>query len=188
MDFKILKFKFGFRDYIVQLWDTAGLEKYKSITKSYFHSAAGIVIALDSTDPDALNKLDRWILNIEECLCEDSSCKISVALTKRDLENKIDMEFLKVVAERYDFKFFQVSSKTGENVNTMFDEVIHSSLVSRNKMYLAKKAEFLRCNDSYINNSPTEENSQLSNSDLTISLSLNPTPKNAFPKEKTCLC
>lgn len=189
MDFKMVKYNFGFRDYIVQIWDTAGLEKYKSITKSYFHSAACIIVALDSNDEYSLAKLDKWILSIQDCLSEDSFCKIIVAVTKTDLEAKMDMEFLKIVAERYDFKYFEVSSKTGEKVNEMFEYAIHGSLVARNKIYLSKKAELFKSNnDSYLNNSPTEGNSLASNCDLLMSFSLNSLPKSDCNKEKKCLC
>ena len=108
---------------------------------------------MDVTDPYGLVKLETWIHTIEESFSKDSECKIILALTKMDLDKEIDMDFVYVVAERYDLKFFEVSSKNGENVKEMFEYLIKESIVLKNKQFLSNRTENFRKTNSRKTNS-----------------------------------
>ena len=182
----MLKYKYGFQDYTVQIWDSAGLEKYRSITKSYFHSAAGIILAVDVTDFDALSKLDIWIQNIEESLPNDSHTKLILALTKIDQEKQMDMKFLNNIVDRYELIYFEVSSKTGENVNEMFEFIVHESLMSKNRMFLSKQTEMMRSSNNYIIPTVDSSGNSMANS---VILSDNSFHKTNLPSNsKICTC
>lgn len=42
------------------LWDTAGSERFRSITKSYYQDAAAAIIVYDITNPKSFASLDHW--------------------------------------------------------------------------------------------------------------------------------
>ena len=45
----------------LQIWDTAGQESFKSITRSYYRGAAGALLCYDITRRDTFNHLTRWL-------------------------------------------------------------------------------------------------------------------------------
>ena len=45
----------------LQIWDTAGSESFKSITRSYYRSAAGALLVYDITHRDSFNHLSEWL-------------------------------------------------------------------------------------------------------------------------------
>ena len=45
----------------VQIWDTAGQESFKSITRSYYRGAAGALLVYDITRKETFNHLTRWL-------------------------------------------------------------------------------------------------------------------------------
>ena len=52
----------------IQIWDTAGQEKYKAITKNLFLKVMGALILYDITDESSFEKLKTWVSTIkEEC-------------------------------------------------------------------------------------------------------------------------
>ena len=45
----------------LQIWDTAGQESFRSITRSYYRGAAGALLVYDITRRDTFNHLTRWL-------------------------------------------------------------------------------------------------------------------------------
>jgi small GTP-binding protein len=45
----------------VTLWDTAGQEKYKSLSKVYYKGASGVLIVYDVTDPQSYLDVESWM-------------------------------------------------------------------------------------------------------------------------------
>lgn len=48
----------------LQVWDTAGSEKYRTLTSNYYHSAAGCICVYDLLAADSLYSLDTWISDV----------------------------------------------------------------------------------------------------------------------------
>lgn len=45
----------------LQIWDTAGQESFRSITRSYYRGAAGALLVYDITRRETFNHLARWL-------------------------------------------------------------------------------------------------------------------------------
>jgi len=43
------------------IWDTAGQEKFRSITASFFHGVAGVILAFSVTEMTSFQKLNLWL-------------------------------------------------------------------------------------------------------------------------------
>src|SRR5438309_1672069 len=74
----------------LQIWDTAGHERFRSITKSYYKSASGIILCYDVSSEDSFKNLERWLKDINEC-CEGDVPIILVG-NKIDLKKTITTE------------------------------------------------------------------------------------------------
>jgi small GTP-binding protein len=53
----------------LQIWDTAGQEKFRAITKAYYRTAAGVLIVFDLTDRRSFDQLPSWINDVRT-LCD----------------------------------------------------------------------------------------------------------------------
>lgn len=50
----------------LQIWDTAGQENFRSITRSYYRSAAAAILVYDITCQDSFSSIKSWMEEIEE--------------------------------------------------------------------------------------------------------------------------
>ena len=101
----------------VQLWDTAGQEKYKSITKNLFLKVQGVLAVYDITNDTSFANLKSWIKIIkEEC---GKHMPIILVGNKNDLENQrnIDKNVAIAFAQEEKVEYIETSSKSGENIS-----------------------------------------------------------------------
>uniref|UniRef100_A0A915IWS1 Uncharacterized protein n=1 Tax=Romanomermis culicivorax TaxID=13658 RepID=A0A915IWS1_ROMCU len=63
VDFKLKTIKLDKDRIRLELWDTAGLERYRTIYNSYYHSAHGVMIVYDITDSRSFENLKNYWLN-----------------------------------------------------------------------------------------------------------------------------
>ena len=70
----------------LQIWDTAGEERFDSLTKMYFNGAAAAFIVYDITEKHTFEKARKWVHDLEET---DSDNQMPVI--KFLVGNKIDL-------------------------------------------------------------------------------------------------
>lgn len=76
----------------LEIWDTAGQEHFKSITRSYYRGAAGIILAFDLSNKATFDSMfNRWIPSIEDTLSssELKHASFVVVGTKADLPRQL---------------------------------------------------------------------------------------------------
>lgn len=70
----------------VQIWDTAGQEAFKSITRQYYKSAAGAILVYDITRKESFDNIKDWI---RECTTHGSQeLRIILVGNKCDLDKQ----------------------------------------------------------------------------------------------------
>ena len=118
----------------IQIWDTAGQEKYKSITKNLFLKVMGALVLYDITNEESFTKLKEWVELIkEECV---RHIKILIIGNKSDLESQraIDKEDAMKYANEEKVQYIECSSKTGENVEkaiiVLSEKILESTEIS----------------------------------------------------------
>jgi len=108
----------------VQIWDTAGQDRYKSITKSYIKGAHGIILIYDVTKRRTFEGIQNWVKQIKEQV----SSRVCVAL----VANKIDEKEKREVTEQegirlgkdIGYHFYEASAKESINIDECFDNLI----------------------------------------------------------------
>ena len=108
-----------------QIWDTAGQDRFRAITKNYYKGANGIILIYDVTNSQTFENVKNWITQIKE----EASKNVVIYLAA----NKIDVaDDLKVItpeegqkmADEYHMPFFETSAKEGININEIFEDIV----------------------------------------------------------------
>ncbi|XP_022090884.1 ras-related protein Rab-8A-like [Acanthaster planci] len=120
IDFKIRTIELDGKKIKLQIWDTAGQDRFRTITTAYYRGAMGIMLVYDITNHKSFENISNWIRNIEEHASSD--------VEKMILGNKCDMEDRRVVTKdkgeqlaiEYGIKFMETSAKASINVEEAF--------------------------------------------------------------------
>ena len=109
-------------DIKILLWDTAGQEKFHSISSAFYRDSIGVFLCFDHTDRKSFKDVEKWLSLMLDKL-PDYAQIILVGL-KNDLKHKVQVTELeaKTFARNHQMRFYSVSSKTGKNIEKMFME------------------------------------------------------------------
>ena len=108
----------------LQIWDTAGQDRFRSITKNYYKGANGIVVIFSVVDKLSFINIKSWINQIKAEV-DDKVTIIIVGNKIDDEENReVTTEEGEELARSFDLNFFECSAKTGENINETFNELV----------------------------------------------------------------
>ncbi|XP_054852950.1 ras-related protein Rab-36 isoform X2 [Eublepharis macularius] len=126
VDFEIERFEIAGVPYSLQIWDTAGQEKFKCIASAYYRGAEIVITVFDLADIQTLDHTKQWL---EDALRENEpgSSFIFLVGTKKDLVSTAACERTELDAIRFanemQAEYWSVSAKTGENVKEFFSRV-----------------------------------------------------------------
>ncbi|KAH0795395.1 small GTP-binding protein [Histomonas meleagridis] len=115
----------------LQIWDTAGMERYKSLGPIYYRDAVAAIIVYDQTDQDSADAVSKWYGAFHATV--KTPIYVVIVGNKDDLDNKVvSNETMEEYAKANNFDFFLTSAKTGKNVNELFNSVISHLVQSKN--------------------------------------------------------
>ena len=134
---KIIKIKEG--GYVkAQIWDTAGQEKYKSITSHHYRKAVGALLVYDVTRKLTFENCIKWYNELK--INTEKECVICIVGNKCDLveENpkrrEVSTEEGREFARKNKTLFFEISAKNNNNVVECFEELLQQIYNTRRKM------------------------------------------------------
>jgi small GTP-binding protein len=105
----------------LNIWDTAGEEKYHALAPIFYRGAQGAVIIFDVTNRETFNRATKWFNELSNYA--EGKPKIVLVGNKIDLPNReISNEEASKLATKYNCFFIEASAYTGKNV----DEIFHS--------------------------------------------------------------
>lgn len=117
----------------LSLWDTAGQETYKSITRSYFRGASGALLVFDITRPSTFTSCTQWLHDLRQ-IAEDGIVIVLVG-NKSDLAGDgSELKHGRVTKQEAEewchlnnvVHYVETSAKSGEGVERAFLEVAES--------------------------------------------------------------
>lgn len=110
--------------YKLQIWDTAGQEAFRSITRSYYRGTIGCLMVYDVTNKTSFESLNFWIDDLKK-YC-DPNTVITLVGNKTDLETNREVSVVEgqEFAEKHGISFFETSAKTGNKVSDCFMDAV----------------------------------------------------------------
>ena len=128
------KFKYKEEQYIFNLWDTIGQEKYRSLTKMFFNDSQIVILVYDITVKSTFEQLNFWYSQIVEKLGKNNFM-LAIVGNKKDLfkEEQVKEEEGKKFAEEKNAKFILSSAKSDPLSFNQFLDSIFGEYIENNK-------------------------------------------------------
>ena len=108
-------------DYTLNLWDTAGQEKYNSLIPMYYRGADAAIIVYDTTYANSFESANRWYNELRRAVPD---IFIILVGNKCDLERQVLHSDIKNFIDKHDIEHLEVSAKTNHNVNKIFEQIL----------------------------------------------------------------
>ena len=133
---KIIQLKEG--GYVkAQIWDTAGQEKYKSLTKSYYTNAKGALLIFDISNKESFLSIDKWISDLQSITGKNIIIILIGNKSDLEIERKVSYEEGIIKAKKHNLFYLETSALLNTNIEKAFNiltEMIYQNyLVDTNK-------------------------------------------------------
>ena len=139
------------KEYCINLWDTAGREKLKSLAKLFFKGSQVVIFAYDITDKNSFIGLKKWVEEVENILENKYVC--GIVGNKQDLysQEQVKEDEVMEYAESKGMKFKLVSAKDNpKGFNDFLEELVKDGInifeKKRKISLVKKKKKKLNCN------------------------------------------
>ena len=155
LDLKYANLNINNKKIKLQLWDTAGQEKFRSMTTSYYRGVNVIIIVFDVTSQISFEHVKDWMNNIKQFA--------KIGVMKVIVGNKIDLKDERIVtyvegknfAQSYNVKYFETSAITREGIVELFENICQDYSNTNRKKSIdgnIKLDEIIKNNDDENNN------------------------------------
>jgi Ras-related protein Rab-8A len=121
IDYKTKHFLFDDKKVKINYLDTAGQERFKTITTNYLRNADGILLVYAVDSRESFKLLDEWLKEINKTRGETP---IIVLANKIDLKEKeLSQEDANEFSTKHGHKVYEVSARTGKGVDEAFNDI-----------------------------------------------------------------
>ena len=116
----------------LQIWDTAGMERYKSLGPVYYRGADAAIFVYDLTNDVTAKELEEWYQTFRQSVT--TPFYGIVVANKTDLvDDSVSTKAMESWADEHELDFIKTSAKTGENVSKLFEMVILGTMQLKNR-------------------------------------------------------
>ena len=116
IDFMSKNIKFKGKTIKIQIWDSAGTEKYKGLIPSYIRYSSIVFIVYDISNRSSFENVPNWIKFVKDI----ENTNLVICGNKIDLNREVEMDEGQKIAKNNQAQFFECSAKTNDNIKNMF--------------------------------------------------------------------
>lgn len=107
----------------LQIWDTAGSEQFRSITRSYYKGSLGCLVVYDITNHASFTHVLSWLRDVKEQAEENATIALVGNMADLSEQRAISEEEGRAFAKEHGLLFYETSAKSGQNVETVFSAI-----------------------------------------------------------------
>jgi small GTP-binding protein len=118
----------------VQIWDTAGTERFRTITPVYYRNVDGVLLVYDITDKESFDTINYWVEELNG-KADIASIELMLVGNKNDLEDnrRVSREEAQDVATKIGIPYCEASAKSFESTEKAFNKLINNILKRHKK-------------------------------------------------------
>ena len=133
MDIRSKRLDINNIDVSLTINDTAGQERFRSLTKMVYKNTDGILVGFDLTQHKTFEQVSYWIGQIESNKTQDSHLSLVLFGNKCDKKEEIQVkkEEIEEMKQKYNIRYYETSAKDGTNVQKIFEYLAKIVLKSR---------------------------------------------------------
>lgn len=129
----------------MQIWDTAGQESFRSISRSYYRGAHATLIIFSLNDIRSFNKVQYWYEDFRQT---NAHALCVLVGTKSELHRCVTNEKITDLCNTLNLRYFETSSKMNTNVSAPFEYVYeHCEIeeIQPNVNVIPKETQQINC-------------------------------------------
>eukprot|EP01122_Echinamoeba_exundans_P015764 TRINITY_DN764_c0_g1_i1.p1 TRINITY_DN764_c0_g1~~TRINITY_DN764_c0_g1_i1.p1 ORF type:complete len:365 (+),score=46.33 TRINITY_DN764_c0_g1_i1:3249-4343(+) len=114
----------------LQLWDTAGRERFRTITRAYYRGTNAVLIAFSLADRYSFQNVKAWLGEVERYATSGYGTIVCMVGTKSDMNEKrqVSESEARELAQELGIQYFETSAKSGDGVERVFLSVASKAL------------------------------------------------------------
>ena len=129
--------------YDLQIWDTAGQDRFKNVTRAYYRDANAALLVFDLTNETTLDNIKTWYQQLTDHVDKSDIVTILVG-NKCDLKSKVmPPEIQQLASELNISTYVQTSAREGTRVNEVFEQLLEK-LIAHDGLPQTPKGEIVR--------------------------------------------
>ena len=118
----------------LDIWDSAGQERYKSLAKNSFQGADGIILVYDLSNKKTFQNIKVWYNHIKDMI-DINKVAIIIVGNKSDLpEREVNKETCDKFCQKYNLQSIETSCKKNINIKETFDLLIDKMIKMQDKL------------------------------------------------------
>lgn len=122
VDFKVKEIVVDGKKVKLQIWDSAGQERFRNITASYYRNCSAIIIVYDITNHDSFDRVSKWVEDVRGFVPDAPLLLVGNKCDQED-QRKVTVEEGQKLADSLGFVFLETSAKTALNIDNVFIEI-----------------------------------------------------------------
>ena len=113
-------------NHIAQLifWDSAGQERFQSMTKNYYKNSDVLLLIFDVMDNKSFSQLETWLNGIIENKVQHALVYLIANKIDYGSRRLISTHQGEILAERYSIPYYEVSALSGYNIDKLFEDIV----------------------------------------------------------------
>lgn len=133
IDFKTKNITIGETVIRLKIWDTAGQDRFRNITRQYYKEADGILLVFDLSDNHSYENINYWIDQITQNTEADQIGLVLVG-NKADIDSReITTEMGNELAMKYSLNYYETSALNGSNITECI-ECLTKEIINKQKI------------------------------------------------------
>ena len=133
VDKRLKRLEINNTDVDIFITDTAGQERFRSITKQFYKGADGIIVGFSLTDSKTLQSISYWISEINQNCSKDFPISLVLFGNKCDDKDNIEVkpEEIDEIKNKYNLTYFETSAKDNINIKNVFEYLTKITIIKK---------------------------------------------------------